>query len=128
MAWYWSTNFGFQVRCIDISPGGGLGVSSGDDSTLLVWETSTGVVRVWFYLQKVLQACNSTLQHRKLQKQIYRNLILIMVFIVQPLQKTHYFLSGLTLNLCLNRSHIKMMVLVLFAAWSSRSHFRHKYL
>lgn len=91
-------------------------MSSGDDSTLLVWETSTGVVRVWFYLQKVLQACNSTLQHRKLQKQIYWNLILIMVFIVQPLQKTHYFLSGLTLNLCLNRSHIKMMVLVLFAA------------
>ena len=41
-------------------------MSSGDDSTLLVWETSTGVVRVWFYLQKVLQACNSTLQHRKL--------------------------------------------------------------
>ncbi|PFX33723.1 Proteasomal ATPase-associated factor 1 [Stylophora pistillata] len=34
-----------SVRCIDISPGGGLGVSSGDDSTLLVWETSTGVVR-----------------------------------------------------------------------------------
>lgn len=79
-------------------------MSSGDDSTLLVWETSTGVVRVWFYLQKVLQM------------QIYRYLILIMVFIVQPLQKTHYFLSGLTLNLCLNRSHIKMMVLVLFAA------------
>lgn len=34
-----------SVRCIDTSPGGGLGVSSGDDSTLLVWETSTGVVR-----------------------------------------------------------------------------------
>ena len=25
-------------------------MSCGDDGTLLVWETSTGVVRVWFYL------------------------------------------------------------------------------
>ena len=36
----------FQVRCTDISPGGGLGVSSGDDGTLLVWDTSNGVLRV----------------------------------------------------------------------------------
>ncbi|KAL9969515.1 hypothetical protein ACROYT_G021737 [Oculina patagonica] len=34
-----------SIRCIDVSPGGGLGVSSGDDGTLLVWDTSNGVVR-----------------------------------------------------------------------------------
>ena len=36
----------FQIQCIDISPGGGLGVSSGADGTLLVWDTSNGVLRV----------------------------------------------------------------------------------
>jgi len=34
-----------SVRCIDISPGGALGVSSGDDGTLLIWDTSSGVLR-----------------------------------------------------------------------------------
>ncbi|XP_020621989.1 proteasomal ATPase-associated factor 1-like [Orbicella faveolata] len=34
-----------SIRCIDVSPGGGLGVSSGDDGTLLIWDTSNGVVR-----------------------------------------------------------------------------------
>ncbi|KAJ7391367.1 Proteasomal ATPase-associated factor 1 [Desmophyllum pertusum] len=34
-----------SIRCIDISPGGGLGVSGGDDGTLLVWDTSNGVLR-----------------------------------------------------------------------------------
>ena len=40
----------FQVRCTDLSPGGGLGVSSGDDGTLLVWDTSNGVLRVRFLM------------------------------------------------------------------------------
>ncbi|XP_015756068.1 PREDICTED: proteasomal ATPase-associated factor 1-like [Acropora digitifera] len=34
-----------SVRCIDVSPGGGLAVSSGDDGTLLLWDTSNGVLR-----------------------------------------------------------------------------------
>lgn len=34
-----------SIQCVDVSPGGGLGVSCGDDGTLLVWETSTGVIR-----------------------------------------------------------------------------------
>ncbi|XP_073245276.1 proteasomal ATPase-associated factor 1-like [Porites lutea] len=34
-----------SVRCIDVSPGGGVGVSSGDDGTLLVWDSSNGVLR-----------------------------------------------------------------------------------
>lgn len=34
-----------SVRCIDVSPGGGLAVSSGDDGTLLIWDTSNGVLR-----------------------------------------------------------------------------------
>lgn len=34
-----------SIQCIDISPGGGLGVSSGADGTLLVWDTSNGVLR-----------------------------------------------------------------------------------
>ena len=29
-----------------MSPGGGLAVSSGDDGTLLIWDTSNGVLRV----------------------------------------------------------------------------------
>ena len=31
---------------MDVSPGGGLAVSSGDDGTLLMWDTSNGLLRV----------------------------------------------------------------------------------
>ncbi|XP_068756975.1 proteasomal ATPase-associated factor 1-like [Montipora capricornis] len=34
-----------SVRCVDVSTGGGLGVLSGDDGTLLVWDTGNGVLR-----------------------------------------------------------------------------------
>ena len=30
-----------------MSPGGALGVSAGDDGSLLVWETGSGSIRVW---------------------------------------------------------------------------------
>ena len=36
----------FEVRSLDVSTGGGLGVSCGDDGRLLIWETSTGDIRV----------------------------------------------------------------------------------
>ncbi|XP_065057769.1 proteasomal ATPase-associated factor 1-like isoform X3 [Rhopilema esculentum] len=33
------------VRCVDVSPGGALGISSSDDGSLNIWNTSDGVVR-----------------------------------------------------------------------------------
>ena len=36
----------FQIRCLDISPGGALGVSAGTEGDLLLWNTNNGTVRV----------------------------------------------------------------------------------
>ena len=35
-----------QIQCVDISPGGALGVSSGGDGELRVWHAASGKIRV----------------------------------------------------------------------------------
>ncbi len=39
-------NFYFKVRCLDISSGGALGISCGDDGNLNIWNSSDGNLRV----------------------------------------------------------------------------------